>query len=611
MSEQNRNEVPTGEEQQLNGSGPQVQPILQQSDRTDGTEGQATGASISRRKLLASVGLASVAMAAGTVMSSMTPGYARDKDDDVTDSVYVNKGAAHLGKVCRHVDNVSSLSGLIGSCQGECVETTSYHPGWAGTLIGPVGGAPFVWDATRPRSQHNGGNIVSPTVPWDGTEATLAAYIAGTGETSPGATGCWVHRNYGSNTFNVLQWGAKNDATLNGANNVVLQPLFDYAEKAVGGGYGAIIKFPRGNYGIGVPLNVRDRMTLQGEGTAATILHFRTLTSGHAITLGPTGPDHPTRPPGQYVFAARLEKLAVAGGNTYKGLDRAMVYTDGAHEHSGIFECVIRDFTSFGIHYNTGNGGPALFEISDVEIYASTVLPSAGIRRGVYSSAGGALVLLRHATITGAQVTGGKLGQGVLMAKDNLVASGVHLEESAVGISLSQIAALEPRTNTLSGVTGNATVPELIEVGSTFEGSVTVMGASSTSLATTGLGVLNNRRTGEMLKDGTISLYSYTTIGGEGTAAARCRITVSGGTATVVKATGRPFTVARTSAGVITVTLAKPMPDINYVVIPTARLSMEMPAEFIPISTTVFEIRTYNTSDVLTDPGSIWFVLFS
>jgi hypothetical protein len=449
-------------------------------------------------------------------------------------------------------------------------------------------------------------------VPWDGTEATLAAYITGTGETSPGAIGCWVHRNYGSNTFNVLQWGAKNDATRNGANNAVLQPLFDYAEKAVGGGYGGIIKFPRGNYGIGVPLNVRDRMTLLGEGTAATILHFASLTSGHAITLGPTGPGHPTRGPGQYVFAARLEKLTVAGGNTYKGLDRAMVYTDGAHEHSGVFECVIRDFTSFGIHYNTGNGGPAFFEISDVEIYASTVLPSTGIRRGVYSSAGGALILLRHATITGAKgVTGGKLGQGVLMAKDNLVASGVHLEESAIGISLSQIAASEPRTNTLSGVTGNATVPELIEVGPTFEGSVTVMGASSTSLATTGLGVLNNRRTGEMLKDGTISLYSYSTIGGEGTAAARGRITVSGGTAAVVKATGRPFTAARTSAGVITVTLAKPMPDINYVVIPTARLSMAMPAEFVPISTTVFEIRTYNTSNVLTDPGSVWFVLFS
>ncbi|WP_158302151.1 right-handed parallel beta-helix repeat-containing protein [Paenibacillus mesophilus] len=90
MSERNRNEDATGEKQQLNGSGSQEQSIIQQADRTDGSEAQAAGTSISRRKLLASVGFASVAMAAGTVMSSMTPGYAKDKGDDVVDSVYGN-----------------------------------------------------------------------------------------------------------------------------------------------------------------------------------------------------------------------------------------------------------------------------------------------------------------------------------------------------------------------------------------------------------------------------------------------------------------------------------------------------------------------------------------
>jgi len=105
MSDQNRSEEAIGAEQQEDGnrlqekgsrpqekgSRPQEQLTMQQTDRTDGSEEQAAArASISRRKLLASVGLVSAAMAAGTVMSRITPGYARSKDDEVVDSVYEN-----------------------------------------------------------------------------------------------------------------------------------------------------------------------------------------------------------------------------------------------------------------------------------------------------------------------------------------------------------------------------------------------------------------------------------------------------------------------------------------------------------------------------------------
>jgi hypothetical protein len=122
MSEQNRSEEATGAERQENGnrlqengsrkqedgnrlqedgSRPQEeQPIRQQPDRTDGSEEQAAArASISRRKLLASVGLVSAAMAAGTVMSRITPGYARSKDGEVVDSVYENTAGKKKAKL--------------------------------------------------------------------------------------------------------------------------------------------------------------------------------------------------------------------------------------------------------------------------------------------------------------------------------------------------------------------------------------------------------------------------------------------------------------------------------------------------------------------------------
>lgn len=48
------------------------------------------------------------------------------------------------------------------------------------------------------------------------------------------------------------------------------------------------------------------------------------------------------------------------------------------------------------------------------------------------------------------------------MLKDNLIANGVHVEQSAVGVSLSQTDSQSPKVNVISGVTGNSTVAELL-----------------------------------------------------------------------------------------------------------------------------------------------------
>ncbi|HEP9056878.1 TPA: hypothetical protein VDU98_006362 [Pseudomonas aeruginosa] len=535
----------------------------------------------------------------------------RSLRQQLADPLDPTAGAALVARASRHLSDLTGLIGLIGRYAGDMVQTAAYWGGWSVYADGPVGGGTYVWDPARPRSEHNAGNVISPTVPWDGLESTFAAYIAKTGETEPSALGCWVLVPEHGREFNALQWGAKNNATVNGANDAMIQPLLDYVEGARLGGFGGVVNFPRGTYRFSSYFNVRDRTTLRGEGTSATILQFPGSAVGHCITLGPTGPNHPTRGPGNYVFAARLEKMAISGGNVYKGLDRALVYTDGAHEHSGVFECTLRDFTSIGIHYNTGNGGPAFFEISDVEIYASTTIPPNGIRRGIYSSAGGGLILLSHATITGAEVEGGKLSNGVVMVKDNLVAFGVHIEECAVGISMSQTTASEPRTNTLSGITGNSTVADLAEVSSMFEGSVMITGISNTSLSTTGLNVIRNRRTGELIQDRSVSFYSYSTKGGEQASAARGRINVSGGVATIAKQVGRPFSASRTSVGVVRITMNQKLPDAEYIVESTARASQGMFVEFVPLSDTQFEIRTQNTSGVAADPTTIGFVLYT
>lgn len=54
------------------------------------------------------------------------------------------------------------------------------------------GGGNFIYDPTIAKSQHNGGYIISPTVPITSEVASTPAFLAGTGETDPSGFGCLV-----------------------------------------------------------------------------------------------------------------------------------------------------------------------------------------------------------------------------------------------------------------------------------------------------------------------------------------------------------------------------------------------------------------------------------
>ncbi|TDX30746.1 hypothetical protein DFO67_1041, partial [Modicisalibacter xianhensis] len=62
--------------------------------------------------------------------------------------------------------------------------------GYRATSTTPVGLVEY--DAARPKSDHNGYDVFSPTVPWDGLDSSLSDYFAGAGETDVGGTGVYV-----------------------------------------------------------------------------------------------------------------------------------------------------------------------------------------------------------------------------------------------------------------------------------------------------------------------------------------------------------------------------------------------------------------------------------
>lgn len=65
----------------------------------------------------------------------------------------------------------------------------------------------FRWDAAKAKVEHNGGTVISPTVPRGVLPGNLPAFIAKVGETDPAGFGCWVDEN-SNHEVHVDQFGA-------------------------------------------------------------------------------------------------------------------------------------------------------------------------------------------------------------------------------------------------------------------------------------------------------------------------------------------------------------------------------------------------------------------
>lgn len=108
-------------------------------------------------------------------------------------------GAAILG---RGVVSVGGVLQLLSQPQRSDLrfQVKGYH---GGSLFG---GGTFYWDPSKVRTSHNGGTVISPTVPWTGAASTLSAFLEGAGETSPSALGCFVRTKtpYSVDCFGAL-----------------------------------------------------------------------------------------------------------------------------------------------------------------------------------------------------------------------------------------------------------------------------------------------------------------------------------------------------------------------------------------------------------------------
>ncbi len=132
------------------------------------------------------------------------------------------KNATLVARAGRHYPSITSMVGVEGRYRGDVLQLTSFYGDYAvydtvnggGTWLPAymggvnVGGSDLVWDETIPRTEHDGGMVISPTVPFDGDPANLADYLDGVGETAPAALGCWV-RALADGMVHVTYYGAR------------------------------------------------------------------------------------------------------------------------------------------------------------------------------------------------------------------------------------------------------------------------------------------------------------------------------------------------------------------------------------------------------------------
>lgn len=101
-----------------------------------------------------------------------------------------SQGARMVRGSTIYLSSVADLPDLVATAtlfDGQLVAVLSYHP--------PVfssnefyGGGIFAWDSARPKAEHDGGRVVSPTVPW----GNIQSFLSGAGETDPSGFGCFV-----------------------------------------------------------------------------------------------------------------------------------------------------------------------------------------------------------------------------------------------------------------------------------------------------------------------------------------------------------------------------------------------------------------------------------
>ena len=145
--------------------------------------------------------------------------------------------------------SVQDLEGSNGLIQGQQVSLKGWHPD------SDVGGGVLYWDSTKLKSEHNGGTVFSPTVPFS---ATTSDYLDAIGETDGAGSGCWVRIVVGN--VLVTDFGALGNGVIDDTKSI--QAALDNRVS---------VRIPAGTYRVTTTVFVHALMNITGDGLGSII----------------------------------------------------------------------------------------------------------------------------------------------------------------------------------------------------------------------------------------------------------------------------------------------------------------------------------------------------
>ena len=224
---------------------------------------------------------------------------------------------------------------------------------------------------------------------------------------------------------------------------------------------GGTIALPTGVALITRQLNLPARVRLQGQGQQASVIQAASFT-GPWMMNAINGTSS--------MFGSLLEDLTV-DANDIPGL--GCILADAWQENDGPRRCLIHNFTTYGIKYQTGAGGAALSCVKDCNIFASSSGASAGIRVEQTSSVGSFMLHVTDTTICGSIVDGiaTPLPRGIDVVNDSTRLDVCHFEYCTAGIYLDGVG-----HHLIRGCSGGPGVTNFVEIAPTFTGTVSIEG---------------------------------------------------------------------------------------------------------------------------------------
>lgn len=360
-----------------------------------------------------------------------------------TDTLQTTDSAYSIG-----INEIASLAGLAGTGAGQGAElvgrstifvdgvknlqTTPTNKKLVASVVayyeGGQGGAGlYFWDAARPKSQHNGGSIVSPTVPWTGSQLTLPNFLNAVGETVPAGFGAWVLI---ANEFSVTNFGV---VATPGTNN------FAALTKAVVTSHAAKIKLniPSGTFEYGTTLDFSyPTLVVQGAGFRNSVLKF--TGTGRAVDAIGTRPNN-----GIYSFDLDASDFTIEGNPNTTDLFRIRI------NHARIVRVNVREA-------NTSNGcgfrieGTVAGHYEQLTMSTNTQLMASRPANGIIIGADPSLPGSPRATcntLTTVCIEGATADGIVLTACDQLTVMGGTSENNG-GNGLTEVAGCQMNTYT-------------------------------------------------------------------------------------------------------------------------------------------------------------------